>query len=307
MSIPQPVATRESPAEDEALDAYSTIVTSVAERVIPSVSSLRVELSGPRGQHQSGAGSAVVISPDGYLVTSAHVVTGSRSGIATFAHGQESPFTVAGTDPLSDLAVISVASITDLAPATLGDAAKLRVGTLVIAVGNLFGLAGTVTAGVVSALDRALPTQSSSAVRVVENVIQTDAAPNPGNSGGTLTDSRGRVIGINTAVAGFGLGLAVPINSTTLRIISSLLRHGRVRRAFFGIAGAARPLSPRLARHVGPPAGIGIVEVVPGSPVSQARLRVGDILLAVDANAVSGAGDLQRMMTEERIGRALTV
>lgn len=289
--------------EREALDAYSSLVTSLADRLIPSVASLRVERRLPTGQRVGGAGSGVVITPDGYLLTSAHVVAGAPVGAASFADGREFPFEVVGADPLSDLAVVRVRA-DEVRAATLGDAATLRVGQLVVAVGNPMGFAGSVTAGVVSALDRSLPLPSG---RLVENVIQTDAALNPGNSGGALVESHGRVIGVNTAVAGVGLGLAVPINSTTLRIVSALMQEGRVRRAYLGIAGGARPLPPRLARLAGRQAGIQVLEVAADSPAAQAGLRPGDIILTVDGTPVAGAGDLQRLMTGERIGRALPI
>ncbi|MGH2696857.1 MAG: S1C family serine protease, partial [Actinomycetota bacterium] len=223
-------------ADGEALDAYSRVVTSVADRLIPSVGSLRVTRRVRGGMRAEGAGSAVIITPDGFLLTSAHVVSGSDGGSASFVDGRELDWHVVGADPLSDLAVVRVTA-SDLPAATLGDADTLRVGQLVVAVGNPLGLAGSVTAGVVSALGRGLPTRAGSATRIVENVIQTDAALNPGNSGGALADGACRVVGVNTAVAGIGLGLAVPINSTTRRIISLLMSEGRYRRAYLGIAG----------------------------------------------------------------------
>lgn len=244
---PVPVIPETLPSDAEALDAYSTVVTGVAARLLPSVASLRVGRSTRGGRRYGGAGSAVVLSPDGYLLTSAHVVAEADGGTATFADGRELPLTITGRDPLSDMAVVRVGA-SDLRPAQLGDADALRIGQLVVAVGSPMGLAGTLTAGVVSALGRSFPTRAGSATRIVENVIQTDAALNPGNSGGALADGRGRVVGINTAVAAVGVGLAVPINATTQRIIAALLAQGRYRRAFLGIAGGARPLPPRAAR-----------------------------------------------------------
>src|SRR6476659_5162295 len=203
--------------EDEALDAYSSAVSTAAARLIPSVASLRVERR--NGGWGGGTGSGVAFTPDGYLVTNAHVVAGAERGTATFVDGDELAFEVIGRDPLSDLAVVR-ASGSDLVAAPFGDAARLRVGQLVVAIGNPMGFGGSVTAGVVSALGRALPVQAG---RVVENVIQTDAALNPGNSGGALADGRARVVGVNTAVAGVGLGLAVPIDDSTRRIMHALM------------------------------------------------------------------------------------
>lgn len=287
--------------DDAALDAYSAVVTAVAGRLLPTVASLRVRA----GRHE-GAGSAVTVTDDGYLLTSAHVVAGAGSGTAGFADGTETTFDVIGTDPLSDLAVLRARGPTPTA-ARLGDAAGLRVGQLVVAVGNPLGLAGSVTAGVVSALGRSLPTRDGSAVRVVEDVIQTDAALNPGNSGGALADSHGRVVGVNTAVAGIGLGLAVPINATTQRIVGALMRDGRVRRAHLGLAGALAPLPPPLAQRTGRRSGLRIAEVVPDGPAAAAGLHAGDVVVAVDGQSVAGSSDLQRLMTENAIGRRLEV
>jgi S1-C subfamily serine protease len=293
-------------ADAEALDAYSTVVTTVAERLIPSVASLRIMARVRGGRRAEGAGSAVAITPDGYLLTSAHVVSGSDGGSASLVDGRELDMQIVGTDPLSDLAVVRVVA-DDLPAADLGDADALRVGQLVVAIGNPLGFTGSVTAGVVSALGRAFPTQAGSATRIVENVIQTDAALNPGNSGGALANGRGRVVGINTAVAGIGLGLAVPVNATTRRIIAALMSEGRFRRAYLGIAGGPRPLPPKLAREVDREVGVEVVEVVTGSPADRAGLRPEDIILDVDAEQVSSARDLQRLMAGELIGRELDV
>ena len=299
----------EAPAgvtEAEALDAYSAIVTSVADRLAPSVTSLRVAQRLRGGRRAEGAGSGVIITPDGFALTSAHVIQRADGGTASFADGREFPFQVVGSDPLSDLAVIRITA-SDLAPAELGDADRLRVGQLVVAIGNPLGFAGSVTTGVVSALGRSLPTRAGSAGRIVENVIQTDAALNPGNSGGALADSRGRVVGINTAVAGIGLGLAVPINRTTARILAALMREGRYRRAYLGIAGGRRPLPPRLAQTLRRRAGVEVVEVVDGSPAAEAGLRRGDVIVELASEPVEGVGDLQRLMAAELIGRPVAV
>jgi S1-C subfamily serine protease len=304
-------AERDQPAESglsdaQALDAYSRVVTSVAERVLGSVASLRISRRLPGGRQAQGSGSAVAITPDGFLVTSAHVVEGVGKGRASLADGRELRFEVVGRDALSDLAVIR-ASGADLEPVSLGNADRLRVGQLVVAVGNPMGLAGSVTAGVVSGLGRSLPTTDGRASRLVENVIQTDAALNPGNSGGALVDGSGRMVGVSTAVAGIGLGLAVPVNATTRRIIAALMREGRFRRAFLGIAGGRRPLPPRVAQALDRSAGVEVVQVVDGSPAARAGLRNEDLLIDVDGVAVTDAGDLQRLMVAERIGRPLTV
>jgi S1-C subfamily serine protease len=285
-------------------------VTSVAERLIPSVASLKVMQAVPGGRRPRGAGSAVVLAPDGFLVTSAHVVAGAAGGSATFTDGRELEFHVVGSDALSDLAVIGVHA-TDLPTAALGDADGLRVGQLVVAIGNPLGFAGSVTAGVVSAVGRSLTTQSGRTFRLVENVIQTDAALHPGNSGGGLADSSAHIVGISTAVIGpgigQGLGMAVPINATTLRIISTLMREGRVRRAFLGLGGGPRPLPPRAASRMGREHGVEVVEVVQGSPADRAGIRREDIILDVDGTPVGDGGDLQRLMTAEAIGRPLEI
>jgi S1-C subfamily serine protease len=288
--------------ESEALDAYSRAVVAVADRVGPSVASLSVMRRVRGGQVPAGAGSAVALTPDGYLLTSAHVVGGSaRGGRATFADGREERFEVVGRDPLSDLAVLR-AEGQPLDAVTLGEADRLRVGQLVVAIGNPHGLGGSVTAGVVSALGRSLPARSRRAGRIIDNVIQTDAALNPGNSGGALADSRGRVVGINTAVAGVGLGLAVPINDTTQQVIGSLMREGRVRRAYIGVAGGPRPVPPQARAATGTATSVEVVEVVPGSPADRARIRPEDLILAVNGTTITRVEDLQQLMVADLIG-----
>jgi S1-C subfamily serine protease len=299
----QPAGHTEALPDAEALDAYSRTVTSVAELLRGSVANLRVGRRTRRGRAEGG-GSAVVITPDGYMLTSAHVVDGTDGrGYSEFPDGRSFGIEVVGTDPLSDLAVLR-AEAGNLAPAELGNADALQVGQLVVAIGSPLGFHGSVTAGVVSALGRALPTRSRSAVRLVENVIQTDAALNPGNSGGALADGLGRVVGINTAVAGVGLGLAVPINDATRRIVAQLMGEGRVRRAFIGIVGGARPLPPRFASENGGTA-VEVVEVVEGSPAARAGLRPEDLIVEVDGRPMSDVGELQRLMVAESIGRPL--
>jgi S1-C subfamily serine protease len=292
--------------DSEALDAYSRIVVEVAESVTPSVANLRVTRPARGGRVPAGAGSGVALTPDGFLLTSAHVVAGpNRAGRAAFTDGRELRFEVIGADPLSDLAVLR-AEADDLQPATLGDAERLRVGQLVVAIGNPHGFAGSVTAGVVSALGRSLPARTRRTARIIDNVIQTDAALNPGNSGGALVDSSGGVVGINTAVAGIGLGLAVPINTATRSIVGALMSEGRVRRAYLGIAGGPRPLPPHARSHSPLPTGVEVIEVVDGSPAERAGVRAEDLIVEVDGTAIGGVDDLQRLMVAELIGRPLT-
>jgi len=291
-------ATYDMPNDDEALDAYSRSVTTVAERLTPSVANLRVSRRVRGGRRLDGGGSAVVITPDGFMLTSAHVIERTDGGRASFVDGRELAFEVVGSDPMSDLALLRVQA-PDLRPAELGEAERLRVGQLVVAIGNPHGFAGSVTAGVVSALGRSLPTRGG---RVVDNVIQTDAALNPGNSGGALADGRARVIGINTAVAGVGLGLAVPINQATRTIVAALMTEGRFRRAYLGIAGGTRPLPPRLAARLRRPSGVEVVEVVDGSPAAQAGLRPEDLIVELNGIPVQTVDDIQRLMVGELIG-----
>jgi serine protease Do len=300
-----PPASQERLPDAEAFDAYSRTVSGVAERLGPSVAHLAVSRRTRRGRAE-GAGSGVAISSDGYMVTSAHVVAGGNGVSASFSDGRELGAEVVGADPLSDLAVVR-ADARDITPAQLGDADELRVGQLVVAIGSPMGLAGTVTAGVVSALGRSLPTRSGSAGRLVENVIQTDAALNPGNSGGALADGLSRVVGVNTAVAGVGLGLAVPINDATRKIISALMKEGRVRRAYIGIVGGSRPLPPRISSQLSRDKGIEVVEVVDGSPAARAGLRPEDLIVAVDGEPMGDVGDLQQLMVAERIGQGVEV
>jgi len=289
------------PDETEALDAYSRVVTHVAASVSPSVANLRLTRRG----RTTGAGSGVVFTPDGFLLTSAHVVEGAAARVrGSFTDGRELTLRIVGADPLSDLAVLR-ADEPAPDPAPLGDAAALQVGQLVVAIGNPHGFASSVTAGVVSALGRSLPTRSGRAMRVVDDVIQTDAALNPGNSGGALVDGRGRVVGINTAVAGVGLGLAVPVNATTRGIVAALMADGRVRRAWIGIAGGTRPLPPAVANQLGRERGLEVVEVIAGSPADRAGVRPEDLVVAIGDEPVRGVDDVQRLLTAETIDRSV--
>ncbi|HLM51921.1 MAG TPA: trypsin-like peptidase domain-containing protein [Solirubrobacteraceae bacterium] len=288
--------------EREALDAYSRAVTSVVERLAPSVASLRVMRRVRGGRMPVGAGSGIVLTSDGFLLTSAHVVAPRRSGSVAFVDGREFAFEVVGSDPLSDLAVLR-AEARDLVAAELGESEQLRVGQLVVAIGNPNGFAGSVTAGVVSALGRSLPARTRATSRIIDNVIQTDAALNPGNSGGALADGRGGVVGVNTAVAGVGLGLAVPINAATRRIVGALMTEGRVRRAYLGIAGGPRPLPPRARIAAAQETGVEVIEVVDRSPAAGAGLRPEDLIVGIGDQAVTAVDDLQRLMVAELIGR----
>lgn len=285
-----------------AMDAYSRVVSSVARELAPRVAGVRVR----DGRGREGAGSAVVFTGDGFLLTNAHVVAGARDGHAEFADGTDTPFTVIGADRLSDLAVIRVAEGTP-PPADLGDSDRLVVGQLVVAVGNPLGLAGSVTAGVVSGLGRSLPARDGEAVRLIEDVIQTDAALNPGNSGGALADAEARVVGVNTAVAGVGLGMAVPINATTRGIIASLMRDGRVRRAYLGLVTSPVPVPSALRERVGASRALRVVEVISGSPAARAGLRRGDLVLTAAGHPVTEAQSLQRLLFGDAIGAPLAV
>jgi S1-C subfamily serine protease len=292
-------------ADGELLDAYSRTLIRVAATLAPSVAAVQVASGGGR-RGPAGSGSAVALSADGLLVTSAHVVAGGDGGRLDLADGRRLRFGVRGSDPLSDLAVL-LAEHGDLEPATLGDAGGLHVGQLVVAIGNPLGLAGSVTAGVVSALGRSLPARAGGHVRVIDDVIQTDAALNPGNSGGALADSAARVVGINTALAGTGLGLAVPINATTQRIIGALVRDGRVRRAHLGVAGVSRAIPARWERVLGSRRGLEVVEVVKGTPADSAGLRPGDIIIEVDGRPIESPRDLQRLLVDGPIERFVVI
>ncbi|KHK99148.1 peptidase S1 [Microbacterium mangrovi] len=286
----------ETDPDADALDAYSATVMRVTEQVLPSVAAVTV-----RTRQGGGAGSASVITADGDLLTSAHVVDGAVGVELAFSDGTASAAHVVGADPLSDLAVLRADGPTP-PPVVLGDAARLRVGQLVVALGNPLGLSGSVTAGIVSGLGRSLPTRSG---RVIDEVIQTDAALNPGNSGGVLSDGSSRMVGVNTAVAGIGVGLAVPINATTRAIIDALRTRGRVRRAWLGIAGATVPLSPAAAAKVGSDAGMQVVQVVSGSPAAHAGAHVGDVVISLDGIPILDPTGVQRAMVEGAIGRRM--
>jgi S1-C subfamily serine protease len=289
-----------------ALDAYSQVVVSVAEHLTPRVAALQVSRRRRDGTIAAGAGSGVVFTNDGFLLTNAHVVGKAEAGQASFADGTTVPFRVVGSDPLSDLAVVRADGVTPV-PAQLGEASQLRVGQLVVAVGNPLGLAGTITAGVVSALGRSLPTRAGENVRIVDDVIQTDAALNPGNSGGALAVASGQVVGINTAVAGVGVGLAIPINGITRQIVATLMAEGRVRRAYLGLAGTPAPLPPHLAIRLDQKTGMRIEQVVSQGPAAKAGLRAGDYLVSANGEGVTSAQSLQRLMLGDAIGQPLAL
>ncbi|GAB2757947.1 trypsin-like peptidase domain-containing protein [Terrabacter koreensis] len=293
------------PSDDEVLDAYSHAVSTVTRRLAPVVASLRVRRP-VRGGTVEGGGSAVVLTEDGLLVTNAHVVDGVDRGTAHFGDGTSVRVHVVGADHLSDLAVVRAESPLP-PPPEYGDADRLAVGHVVVAIGSPLGLEGSVTAGVVSALGRSLPTRSGAASRLVEDVIQTDAALNPGNSGGALADSRARVVGVNTAVAGVGLGLAVPINATTRRIIETLVEDGHVRRAYLGLVTAPVPVSDELAARLGRRTALRIAQVVPGSPADRAGLMRGDVVVAADGRPLFDAQSLQRILLDEAIDRSMEI
>ena len=286
-------------ARSDPLDAYSRIVSGVAAELTPKVASLRVPHRGSVGE---SLGSGVVFTGDGFLLTNAHVVGQASRGTAAFADGTSAGFTVVGADPLSDLAVLRATGETP-GPAEFGEADDLVVGQLVVAVGNPLGLSGSVTAGVVSALGRSLPARG----RVIEDVIQTDAALNPGNSGGALADANARVIGINTAVAGIGLGMAVPVNATTRRIISALIKDGRVRRAYLGLVMMPGPVPAAWRERLGRTTGLLVSEAVRGGPADRAGLRAGDLLLTAGGKPVRTSQDLQRQMFADAIGKPLAI
>jgi S1-C subfamily serine protease len=289
------------------MDDYSRTVSGVAAQVMPSVASVRVLRGGGRGgwSGESG-GSAVVFTGDGFMLTNAHVMGRARSGTASFSDGGSRPFDVVGSDQLSDLAVVRVRGDSP-PPVRLGEADDLVVGQLVIAVGSPLGLSGSVTAGVVSGLGRSLPTRDGTSARIVEDVIQTDAALNPGNSGGALATASADVVGINTAVAGVGLGLAVPINATTRRIIATLMSDGRVRRAYLGVVSHPTPLPPNVATRLGQDRALRVVEVVSGSPADVAGLHPADVMLRAGGQTTDDAQSLQRLMFADAIGRPLEV
>jgi S1-C subfamily serine protease len=302
------LATPPLDAETALLDSYSATVSAVAELLLPSVASLQIRDGADRPR---GGGSAVVITGDGFLVTSAHVVRGAQRLRAVFGDGEDVAAEVIGADPLSDLAVVRAQTTATLPVATLGDADSLRIGQLVIAVGSPLGYHGSVSAGVVSGLGRSLSMSDGSATRIIDDVIQTDAGLHPGNSGGALASSRGDVVGINTAVVGTmigqGLGLAVPINAHSRAIIGELMQHGRVERGYLGVGGGRRPLPQDLAARLGQPAGFEITSIVDSGPAALGGVQLGDMIVAIGARAIQSISDVQRVLGRDRVGAALPV
>src|SRR6202521_4630554 len=293
------------PAEDRALlDAYSSAVIDVVDRVGPAV--VRIDMISSDGA-RGGSGSGVIVAPDGLVLTNSHVVNGAPRLSVTTVDGRTLNARVVGNDPDTDLALLRLDAAVTLPVATLGDSKRLKRGQLVIAIGNPLGFESTVTTGVVSALGRSL---RASTGRLIDDLIQTDAALNPGNSGGPLVSSSGQVVGINTAVivGAQGICFAVAANTASF-VLGELVRHGRVRRAYIGIAAQQFTLSRRrqLAAALTQESAVMIATVEAGSPADRAGLRVGDIILALDGTAVTGADDLIRLLAGEKIGRTVEV
>jgi S1-C subfamily serine protease len=295
------------PAEDsELLDAYSRAVVDVVERVGPSVVSIRVVTGGRRGSSGEGAGSGFVVAPDGFVVTNHHVVDGAREVTVVFTDGHEAAARVEGTDPSTDLALVRVLE-GGLAPVLIGSSEQLRVGQLVIAIGNPLGFQSTVSTGVVSALGRNLRGRSG---RLIENVIQTDVALNPGNSGGPLVDSRGAVVGVNTAMIRMAQGLCFAIPSaTTTWVVGELMTKGRVRRAVLGIVAETRPVNRRVQRSFDlvRPTAVRVSSVRARGPAERAGVRAEDLVVAIDGAGVSTVDDLQRVLSRATPGQPLVV
>ena len=292
-------------SDDELLDAYSSAVTSAAARITPSVVNIEVGQQGRRGE-QRGSGSGFLFTPDGFILTNSHVVSGASSIDVTLMEGTRYPASVVGDDPHTDLAVVRISAPNQI-PARLGNSDAIRPGQVVVAVGNPLGFQCTVTAGVVSALGRTMRAQSG---RLIDNVIQTDAALNPGNSGGPLVNSRGEVIGVNTAVILPAQGICFAIGINTAKFVASrLIRDGRITRSYIGVGGQSVPMHRRVVRFYNLPVetGVLVMSVEKGSPAETAGLHDGDVIVAYGDRAVSSVDDLHRILTEEQVGKTSEV
>ncbi|HET9902789.1 MAG TPA: trypsin-like peptidase domain-containing protein [Xanthobacteraceae bacterium] len=297
--------TQTAEAEHDLFDAYSRAVSGAADRVGPAV--VRVDTRERKGDRRGGVGSGVIIAPDGLILTNSHVVDGAREAHVTDSEGRTMPARLVGEDPDTDLALLHASAAHSLPTATLGDSKTLRRGQLVIAIGNPLGFESTVTAGVVSALGRSIRARTG---RLIEDVIQTDAALNPGNSGGPLVSSRGEVIGINTAVILGAQGICFAVASNTAHVVlSELIRHGRVRRAFIGVAGQTVPVPRRHAHAAGitNAFGVMILSCDPDGPAAAAGLMSRDIIVRLDDQPVTGVDDLVRLLNADRIGKPVLV
>lgn len=292
------------PADDDVLlDAYSQTVSGVVENARDSVVNIRVRHAGRNGRgHQGeGSGSGFIITPDGYIVTNSHVVHEAAEIRVALADGRTYPATLAGDDPDSDLAVLRI-NAPDLEHIQFGNSSRLRVGQIAVAIGSPLGFQQTVTAGVISALGRSMRAQSG---RMMENIVQTDAALNPGNSGGPLLNSRGEVIGVNTAIIPSAQGICFAIASNTAEFVAAwLIKEGRIRRAWLGIHGQTAPVHPRIARHLGLkiPQGVLVLNVEPDGPAARAGLREGDLLVGFKGHTIATLDDLQRLLVGSEIG-----
>ncbi|HTO81382.1 MAG TPA: trypsin-like peptidase domain-containing protein [Methylomirabilota bacterium] len=299
--------TAASPSDAALLDAYSAAVAGAVDRVAPAVVHLQAKRRGrpdATAEMPIGAGSGVVFTPDGFVLTNSHVVAGASSVDATLIDGRTLPAYLVGDDPDSDLAVLRLHA-DGLAHAELGDSGAIRVGQLVVAIGNPFGFQCTVTAGVVSALGRSLRSRTG---RLIEDIVQTDAALNPGNSGGPLVTAQGRIIGINTAIIPAAQGICFAIAGNTAKfVVAELIRHGKVRRSYIGVAGQTTPLPRRVVRHHGLVAesGARVMSIAAGSPAAAAGIEVGDVIVALAGTPVTGVDTLHRLLTADRIGAAV--
>src|SRR5437763_2237340 len=299
-------AAKQAAAGDDALlDAYSNAVISVTERVGPAVVRVETGPKGPNGRERGGLGSGIVISPDGLVLTNSHVVGSSREVRLRDVEGNVGDARVLGVDPDTDLALLRANGVRDLPYAALGDSKSLKRGQLVIAIGNPLGFESTVTAGVVSALGRSIRSVSG---RTIEDVIQTDAALNPGNSGGPLVSSKAEVIGINTAIINGAQGICFAVASNTAQfVLSEIIRHGYVRRAYIGVAGQTAPIPRQHAMVAGIDNKMGalLAQIEPDGPAAKAGLLPGDVVIRLDGVEVNGVDDLIRVLDRDRIGRTL--